>query len=114
MNILVEISKIFEDNPTSPEKTNQTVLLCGGPGGGFGGPGGGFRGFLGSSESSGKATTETTKKKATTRTTKTTPRTTENKTKRKTAFSSVPRRLFGVISCANDSHRSPAAVFTTP
>ena len=31
--------------PTSPEKNNQTVLLCGGPGGGFGGPGGGFRGF---------------------------------------------------------------------
>ena len=42
---------------TSRAKTNQTVLLCGGPGGGFGGPGGGFRGFLGSSESSGKATT---------------------------------------------------------
>ena len=32
----------------------------GGPGGGFGGPGGGF---LGSSKSSGKAITETTKKK---------------------------------------------------
>ena len=63
----------------SPEMTNQTVLLCGGPGGGFGGPGGGFRGFLGSSESSGKATTETTEKKTTkttTRTAKTTTRTT--------------------------------------
>ena len=62
-------------NPTSPEITNQTVLLCGGPGGGFGGPGGGFRGFLGSSESSGTATTETNKKetpKTTTRTAKTT------------------------------------------
>ena len=47
----------------------------GGPGGGFGGPGGGF---LGSSKSSGKATTETTKKKATTRTSKTIPRATEN------------------------------------
>ena len=53
-------------------------FVFGGPGGGFGGPGGGF---LSSSKSSGKATTETTKKKATTRTTKTTPRTTENKTK---------------------------------
>ena len=65
--------------PASPEITNQTVLLCGGPGGGFGGPGGGFRGFLGSSESSGKATTETTEKKTTkttTRTAKTTNRTT--------------------------------------
>ena len=42
---------------TSPEITNQTVLLCGGPGGGFGGPGGGLRGSL-CSESSGFATTE--------------------------------------------------------
>ena len=38
---------------TSREKTNQTVLLCGGPGGGFGGPGGGFLGFLLSSFSIG-------------------------------------------------------------
>ena len=44
-------------------------MLRGGPGGGFGGPGGGFRRFLGSSESGGKATTETTEKK----TTETTP-----------------------------------------
>ena len=72
-------NKLDPGIPTNPEKTNQTVLLCGGPGGGFGGPGGGFRGFLGSSESSGKATTETTKKKTTkttTRTAKTTTRTT--------------------------------------
>ena len=37
--------------PTSPEETNQAVLLCGGSGDGLGGPGGGIRGFLGSSES---------------------------------------------------------------
>ena len=47
---------------TSPEKTNQTVLLCGGPGGGFGGPGGGFHGFLLSTLSCGFATTFTTTK----------------------------------------------------
>ena len=49
-------------------------FVFGGPGDGSGGPGGGF---LSSSLSSGKATTETIKKKATTRTT-------ENKTKKTT------------------------------
>ena len=71
---------------TSPDKTNQTVLLCGGPGGGFGGPGGGFRGFLLSSRSSGFATTFTTNGKAAKTTTRTT-KTSKNKTKRKTPFS---------------------------
>ena len=48
------------------------MLLCGGPGGGFGGHGGGFLGFAGSSDTNGRATTETTKKKITKTTTRTT------------------------------------------
>ena len=56
-------------------------FVFGGPGGGLVGPGGGF---LNSSKSNGKATTETVKKRATTRTTQTTTRATERKTKRKT------------------------------
>ena len=64
-----------------------------------GGPGGGC---LGSSESSGKATTETTKKTATTRTTKTTTRTTESTTRTHTRFThtrfSVSRVIFFRIS----------------
>ena len=64
-------------HPTSQDKTNHPVLLCGGPDGGFDGPGGGFRGFPGRSGSSGKATTATITKK----TTKTTTRTTRTTTK---------------------------------
>ena len=63
------------------------VLFCfsfcfvvGGPGGGFGGPG---AGFLVRSKSSGKATTETTKKKATKTTTRTS-KNLQNKTKNET------------------------------
>ena len=70
MNFL-DIYRIFLQFSTTPEKTSQTVLLCGGPGGGFGGPGGGFRGFLARGESSGFATTETTEKKTAKTTTRT-------------------------------------------
>ena len=95
------------------------VLFCfsfcfvfGGPGGGFGGPGGGF---LGSSKSSGKATTETIKKKAATRTTKTTPRTTEDKTKRKTKQNKTKNTVQAAPcppsavdrGCRRSCHRTP-------
>ena len=55
----VETSSKFLVISTSRDKTNQTVLLCGGPGGDFGGPGVDFRCFPRSRRSSCFAATST-------------------------------------------------------